>query len=191
MSWRKLGPFTVFDVETTGLSPVYDRIVEIAALRIDIDGTESRFSTLVNPHRRIPYSATRIHHITNEMVADAPGFEVVGTQFMEFVSGTTLVAHNARFDLSFLQESLARCGMIPWEGKTMDTVRLAKGVYPGLFSYKLQELRTVLGLECANGTAHRAASDVEWTAVLLRKALTVLIEAQNEGNSNGNQKNMA
>ena len=181
MSWHKLGPFTVFDIETTGMSRMYDRIVEIAALRIDVDGTESRFSSLVNPRRRIPYSASRIHHITDAMVAGAPGFEVVGAEFMKFASGTTLVAHNALFDLSFLQESLARCGMMIWEGKTMDTLRLARNVYPGLPSYKLQELRSVLGLQCENGTAHRAASDVEWTAVLLRKALTVLIEAQNKG----------
>lgn len=181
MIWHELGPFTVFDVETTGMSPVYDRIVEIAALRIDVDGTESRYSTLVNPGRRIPYAVSRVHHITDDMVADAPCFETVGAAFLEFASGSTLVAHNARFDLSFLQESLARCGMMPWEGKTMDTLRLVRNTHPGLNSYKLQDLRITLDLECGNGTAHRAGSDVEWTAVLLRKSLSVLIEAQNKG----------
>ena len=172
MLWHENGPFTVFDVETTGLSPVYDRIVEIAALRIETDGSKKRFSTLVNPGR--------IHHITDAMVADAPGFETVGAEFSEFIRGSILVAHNARFDLSFLQESLARCGMAPWEGRTMDTVRLARSSYPGLPSYKLQDLRITLGLECEDGVAHRAGSDVEWTAVLLQKTLTHLIKKQFE-----------
>ena len=180
MSWCRLGPFTVFDVETTGMSPARDRIVEIAALRIDTDGTEKRFSTLVNPGRRIPAAATRVHHITDAMVADAPGFETVGAEFTAFAAGSKLVAHNALFDLRFLQESLVRCGCAPWEGDTMDTLRLARSIFPGLPSYKLQDLRIVLDLECSNGTAHRAGSDVEWTAVLLRKALTVLIDAQNK-----------
>ena len=159
------------------MSPVRDRIVEIAALRIDADGTEKRFSTLVNPGRRIPAAATRVHHITDTMVADAPGFEIAGAEFVDFASGSTLVAHNARFDLGFLQESLVRCGCAPWEGKTMDTLRLVRSTYPGLPSYKLQDLRVVLDLECSNGTAHRAGSDVEWTAVLLRKALTTLLNS--------------
>ena len=181
MSWLLQGPYTVFDVETTGMSPVRDRIVEIAALRIDLDGTQSRFSSLINPGRLIPYAASRVHHITDAMVADAPPFEVVGPQFMAFAAGTILVAHNARFDLGFLQESLVRCGMMPWEGKTLDTLRLVRSVYPGLSSCKLQDLRVTLDLECENGTAHRAGSDVEWTAVLLRKTLTTLLEKANRG----------
>ncbi len=186
MNWYENGPFTVFDVETTGRSPVYDRIVEIAALRIEKDGTESRFSTLINPGRRIPYSSSRIHHITDDMVISSPRFEDIAQDFMAFISGSILVAHNARFDLSFLQESLARCGMMIWEGDTMDTLRLARSVFPGLGSYKLQELRITLDLGYHSGIAHRAGGDVEWTAVLLKKALTVLIEAKNKGNKNGN-----
>lgn len=181
MSWLSDAPFTVFDVETTGMSPVRDRIVEIAALRIERDGTERRFSSLVNPGRRIPYAVSRVHHITDAMVADAPGFEIVGKKFMELAAGSTLVAHNARFDLGFLQESLARCGLAVWPQGAMDTVKLARNAYPGLRSYKLQDLRVLLDLECGNGTAHRAGSDVEWTAVLLRKALTVLRNTQNKG----------
>ena len=181
MKWLAQGPFTVFDVETTGMSPVYDRIVEIAALRIEQDGSQKRFSTLVNPGRYIPPAATRVHHITNEMVSSAPYFDTVGAEFSEFISGSTLVAHNARFDLSFLQESLARCGLPLWEGKTLDTLRLVRSTHPGLRSYKLQDLRITLDLECAGGTAHRAGSDVEWTAVLLRKSLNVLIESLQKG----------
>ena len=174
MSWLERGPFTVFDVETTGMSPVNDRIVEIAALRIDKDGSEKRFSTLVNPGRRIPYAASRVHHITDAMVCTAPYFDSVGAAFLEFIEGSTLVAHNAGFDLRFLQNSLARYGMALEKGEAIDTLALARSVYPGLRSYKLQDLRITLDLECGGGVAHRAGSDVEWTAVLLRKALTRL-----------------
>ena len=177
MTWCELGPFTVFDVETTGMSPVYDRIVEIAALRIDKDGRKSRFSALVNPGRRIPAAAVRVHHITEQMVADAPFFDRVGADFLSFAAGTTLVAHNAKFDLGFLQESCVRSGLDIWEGKVLDTLRLVRSTHPGLPSYKLQDLRITLDLQCGNGIAHRAGSDVEWTAVLLEKTLTALIAA--------------
>ena len=177
VSWLALGPFTVFDVETTGMSPRNDRIVEIAALRIDTDGTESRYSTLVNPGRHIPAQSAAVHHITDDMVADAPGFDQVGQEFLQFIRGSILVAHNARFDLGFLQESLARCDLPLWDGKTMDTIRLVKNTHPDLPSYRLQDLRHSLRLDChPEGTAHRAFSDVEWTAQLLQVALTAAMK---------------
>ena len=111
MNWYELGPFTVFDLETTGMSPVNDRIVEIAAMRVEVTGEYSQFHTLLNPSRAIPPGATRVHHITNEMVAEAPRFQHIAHDFLEFARNSTLVAHNARFDLGFLQESLARTGL--------------------------------------------------------------------------------
>ena len=118
-NWYELGPFTVFDVETTGLSPRNDRMVELAALRIDRDGEETVFHTLIHPGRLIPACASRVHHITDEMVADAPHFPQIGHSFLKFISGSTLVAHNARFDLGFLQESLNRGGLPLWKGNTI------------------------------------------------------------------------
>ena len=118
LKWHELGPFTVFDVETTGMSPVGDRIVELAALRVDTDGSEREFHTLINPGRPIPPGVISVHHITDDMVIDAPHFSTVGKMFLDFAAGSTLVAHNARFDLGFLQESLARCGLPLWAGKT-------------------------------------------------------------------------
>ena len=182
MRWHELGPFTVFDVETTGLKPAGDRIVELAALRMEPDGTLRRFGSLVNPGRRIPVGVIRIHHITDAMVADAPSFETVGAAFLDFAAGSTLVAHNARFDLGFLQESLARCGMPLWEGKTLDTVRLLRRTHPGLPSYRLQDLRRVFRLADAEGAcAHRAGSDVDWTMQLLGVALQRIIDSANRG----------
>ena len=179
MRWFELGPFTVFDLETTGMSAVYDRVVEIAARRIDPDGSESCFQTLVNPGRSIPSAVSAVHHITDDMVADSPRFSGAARRFLEFSEGSTLVAHNARFDLSFLQEGLARCGLPLWRGKTLDSLRLVRRCWPGLPSYRLQDLRLLLRLddEAGNDQAHRAGADVYWTTQVLRLSLERALRA--------------
>ena len=179
MKWCELGPFTVFDFETTGMSPVYDRAVELAALRVGPDGSMQAFQSLINPRRSIPPAVTAIHHITDEMVADAPSFYAVAKDFLTFASGSTLVAHNARFDLGFLQEGLARCGLPLWRGKTIDSVRLAKRCFPDLPSYRLQQLRELLHLEDERGNdqAHRAGADVYWTMQVLKLSLERALRA--------------
>ena len=177
-AWYELGPFVVFDVDTTGMNRTMDRIVQLAAQRIDTDGSISTFDSFVNPGRPIPLAAMRVHHITDAMVANAPKFSDVGMRFLDFSSGATLVAHNAIFDLGFLQESLNRCGLPLWRGKTMDSIPLTRRAFPGLPSYRLQELRVALNLdepEEETLTAHRADSDVVWTVRLLRKVLEALI----------------
>ena len=172
MEWFELGPFTVFDVETTGMSPVNDRIVQIAAVRIDRDGTVSRWASFINPGRSIPAGVVAVHHISDEMVASAPVFARAGRDFLEFAKNSTLVAHNARFDLGFLQESLSRTGLPLWKGKTLDTLRLIKTTHPHLPSYKLQSLRAIFQLDSDDSMqAHRADADVEWTIQILAIAL--------------------
>lgn len=178
MKYFELGPFTVFDVETTGMSPVRDRIVQIGAVRIDKDGFISRFNSFVNPGRTIPQALVCVHHITDEMVCSAPGFSRVGRDFLEFARNSTLVAHNARFDLGFLQESLARSGLPLWKGRTLDTLRLIKTTHPGLPSYKLQSLRAVFQLDSNDDMlAHRADADVEWTLQILEIALNAAMKS--------------
>jgi DNA polymerase III epsilon subunit family exonuclease len=182
-NWYELGPFTIFDVETTGLSPRCDRMVELAALRIDRDGEESVFHTLIHPGRPIPACVSRVHHITDDMVADAPHFPQIGHAFLKFISGSTLVAHNARFDLGFLQESLNRGGLPLWKGNTMDTLLLSRRVYPDLRSRKLQDLRVLLDLPdpCnGSGQAHRAGADVVWTKELLKHLLECILSRRAE-----------
>ncbi|OGV52991.1 MAG: hypothetical protein A2X49_10805 [Lentisphaerae bacterium GWF2_52_8] len=171
-----MGPFTVFDLETTGLSPARDRIVEIAGIRVETDGSQKKFEALVNPRRPIPRQASQVHGITDEMVGDAPSFESVGREFLSFASGSTLVAHNARFDLGFLQESLFREGLGTWEGKTLDSIRLMKQAYSGLPSYSLQELRRNFALDDTAGPAHRAGADAAWTLEIFSLALQALLK---------------
>ena len=172
--WHKLGPFTIFDIETTGMSPTTDRIVEIAAIRVDLDGVESRFHSLVNPQCIICEQVIRVHGITNQMVKDSKSFRDIGIEFMTFALGSTLVAHNARFDLSFLQESLHRSGHQTWKGKTLDSIQIIKRSYPGLPSYSLQNLTKNFGLE-AIGQAHRAFVDVELTLEIFRMSMKRLL----------------
>ncbi len=173
MIWSELGPFTVFDLETTGMSPAADRIVELAAVRIERDGTLTRYQSLVNPGCPIPGRAAAVHHISDGMVADAPRFSEVGRAFLELAAESTLVAHNAYFDLGFLQESLARTGLPLWKGKTLDSLRIVKKTHPGLPSYSLQNLRAYFQLASEKEMrAHRAAADVEWTCQLLEIILT-------------------
>jgi DNA polymerase III epsilon subunit family exonuclease len=174
--WHDYGPFTIFDIETTGMSPVYDRIVEIAAIKVELDGTQKRFHSLVNPECFISKKLTRIHGITNEMVAGAPCFRNIGEDFLEFSEASTLVAHNARFDLGFLQESLNRDGIELWKGKTLDSIPLIKQAYPGLPSYSLSALRHIFGLNYNGGPAHRAFADVEWTLEIFSLAMKKLIK---------------
>ena len=93
--------YVVFDLETTGISPKTDEVVEISAVKVEHGKVTDEFSTLVNPKRRIPYGASRVNGITDDMVAEAPFFEQVLEEFLEFIEGFVLVGHNiARFDMS-------------------------------------------------------------------------------------------
>ena len=163
--WHKLGPFTVFDLETTGMSAVRDHIVEIGAVRVETDGTLSRFETLVNPGIPIPYQVIRVHGIDDDMVADAPSFKDAAYPFLDFIRGSKLVAHNARFDFSFLQESLARTALPIWKHGIYDSIVLIRRAYPGLSSYSLPALREslCLGQDIDEARPHRAGYDAEIT----------------------------
>lgn len=174
--WMLTGPYTVFDVETTGMSPVHNRIIEIGAVRIEHDGSISRYETLIHPECTIPYQITRLTGISNEMVANAPTFAEMAKEFLDFIDGSKLVAHNARFDLAFLMESLGRTPDLPlWTNGAYDTLSLSRKAYPGLPSYSLKTLKQALqlGVEI-DGTAHRALYDAEITMELFRKVMQQL-----------------
>jgi len=162
--WMKSGPFTVFDFETTGMSPKRDEIVEIGAVRMDVNGNLTRFESLVNPCIPIPARATSVHGITDEMVYKSPVFKDIAGKFLKFIDGSKLVAHNARFDYSFLQESLMRNGFQPLNGGVYDSVILTRKAFPGLPAYSLQALQRGFYLQCDYpGKAHRAGYDAELT----------------------------
>ncbi|MCX8032354.1 MAG: exonuclease domain-containing protein [Thermoleophilia bacterium] len=150
-------PFVALDLETTGSRPGVSKITEIGAVRIEGLKEVARFNTLVNPMRPIPPMITRITGITQEMVADAPRIEEVLPEFLEFLQGAVVVAHNAAFDVGFLNYELARLkGRKLGEG-AIDTLPLSRVLLPGLPNYRLHTLAEALSAPVA--ACHRALAD--------------------------------
>ena len=163
----------VIDTETTGVSERKDELTQIAAARLERGEITEWFVTFVNPGKPIPDEISHLTNIFDTDVADAPTPVEACEQLARFVGDATLVAHNALFDLGFLQESLARTGLPLWSGKTLDSLRLLRKTHPGLPSYSLQSLRAYFQLPSEKGmNAHRAGADVEWTVKVLEIALT-------------------
>ncbi len=159
---RSYEEFVVFDLETTGFGPA-ERITEIGAVKLDHREVTGTFSRLVNPGRPIPRQIQLLTGITDELVADAPPIEAALPDFLAFAEGLPLVAHNAPFDCSFLFREAGKLGLeisVP----VVDTLRLARRVWPRLPSYKLTFLTDYFCIE--QSSAHRAWCDAEATAKL-------------------------
>jgi DNA polymerase-3 subunit epsilon len=159
--------YVVLDLETTGGSPVHDRITEIAAVRIE-DGREvARWSTLVNPGTTIPMFIQQLTGISNQMVREAPRFAEVAPHLLDLLDGAVLVAHNARFDHSFLLNEFARLDTA-LRVKTLCTVRLSRLLYPQHRSHGLDAIMQRHGL--SSSARHRAMGDVDMVLAWLRIA---------------------
>lgn len=156
--------YAVIDIETTGGSARHERITEIAVYIHDGSRIIDEYSTLINPERNIPYFITSMTGITNEMVEDAPKFYEVAKKIVELTEGKVFVAHNARFDYSFIRQEF---GMLGYNFKRpmLDTVSLSRKLLPGHRSYSLGNLCSDLGIEI-NGR-HRASGDAMATVKLL------------------------
>lgn len=160
--------YAVFDLETTGISCEDDLVVEIAAIRV-VDGRiAEEFSTLVNPQISIPYWATAVNGITDDMVADAPLFDVALKEFSEFVGDMILVGHNIHtFDMRFIWRDARK-----YYGKTVgndyiDTLPLARLYLPQLGQYTLSALADYYGI--ASDGAHRALYDCRMNQKVFEK----------------------
>jgi DNA polymerase-3 subunit epsilon len=156
--------FIAFDTETTGLYPVMDRLVEIGAVRFGHDGEEiAVFEQLINPDTSIPPEAQQVNHITDSMVAGMPRIEAVLPRFLDFVgsSESILIAHNAPFDIGFIGVDLLRLGLGFPLNPVFDTKLVAQAVMPGLPTYSLEKLGTLL--DVIDGQEHRALADARIT----------------------------
>ncbi len=159
--------YVLLDLETTGGSPVHDRITEIAAVRVQ-DGKEiARWSTLVNPKTAISGFIQSLTGITNEMVASAPEFAEVAPQLLDLLDGAVLVAHNVRFDHGFLLHEFARID-VALRVKTLCTVRLSRLLCPQHRGHGLDAIMRRHGL--ATGSRHRAMGDVDMVLAWLALA---------------------
>jgi DNA polymerase III epsilon subunit family exonuclease len=163
-----------FDIETTGLDPEKEEILEVAGMKFTFERSNGKlaakgigqFQSLVKPGKRISEEVTRIHNITNQMVEDAPGLQSVLQGFFRFCGlSSILVAHNASFDASFLAKGIRRhCLVIP-QNPIVDSLKLIRKILPEYASHKLGEVARKLGdqtgLALKQSELHRAAYDCE------------------------------
>ena len=161
--------FTALDIETTGLSPSFCGIVEIAALKVQPDGSALTFQTLVDPQCYIPDAVISIHGITNDMVRGLPSARKVVPRLVEFVGTSPLVLHNAPFDMSFLNPVLEQTGLSWRSPAVFDTLPLSRRAFPGLRSYSLENLSRFFDFD--SGGHHRALADCRYCAQLFLRIL--------------------
>ena len=154
------GEYVVFDIETTGFSPYSDRITEISALLVRDMAIvpDASFSTLVNPQKPIPGVVSDITGITDKMVANAPLEREAVASFLDFAQDRVLVAHNARFDMGFINAASKRNGFKS-NLACLDTLALSRLLLPGLENHKLDTLARRLNFVAFNH--HRAEADAE------------------------------
>ena len=163
--------YVVFDIETTGFSPVNNKIIEIGAVKVTNGEIVDRFSTFVNPEVPIPFEIEKLTNINDSMVMEADTIETVLPQFMEFIDGTILVAHNANFDVSFIRENCKRQD-IDFDYTYVDTVAIARTLLTGQAKYTLDAVAKTLGISLDNH--HRAVDDAECTAEIFVKFIAML-----------------
>ncbi len=165
--------FVVFDLETTGFSALGDKIIEIGAVKVTDGEIVDSYSTFVNPKIPIPFEITNLTSITDEMVMEAPTIDVVLPEFLEFIGDAVLVAHNASFDVGFVEENCKRLGYEK-EFSYMDTVALARVLLPSLSKFKLNVVAKALDISLENH--HRAVDDAKATAEIFIKFVEMLKE---------------
>ena len=170
--------YAIVDIETTGGSAQFEKITEIAIYQHNGNKITGEFISLVNPERNIPYFITNLTGITNEMVEDAPRFFEIARKIIGMTEGRTFVAHNARFDYSFIRQEYKSLGF-NFKRNILDTVALSRKLLPGHASYSLGNICKDLNINI-NGR-HRAGGDAQATTRLLE----ILIAKDTEFNERG------
>ena len=164
--------YVVFDIETTGFDPFNDKIIEIGAVKMRGKEIIGEFSEFVNPEIPIPPKITELTTITDEMVANAEKIETVLPKFLEFCANTTVVAHNAKFDVGFIKQKTIDQGL-EYSPSVIDTLPLARTLLPELNKYGLASL--VDYFEITLETHHRAVDDAKATAEVFQKFLYMIL----------------
>ena len=150
--------YVVFDLETTGVSPYNDEVIEISAVKARKGKVVEEFSELVNPQRTIPFAASRVNNITDDMVSDAPFFDEVLRNFLKFVGEDVLVGHNIQsFDMKFIYRDCERYFHQLITNDYVDTLILAKRCFPEWRHRRLGDLADYYGISTQG--VHRALAD--------------------------------
>ena len=150
--------YVVFDLETTGISSAADEVIEISAIKVKAGQVIAEFSTLVNPGRSIPFAASQVNGITDDMVKNSPSFERAFAEFLKFAGNEILVGHNIHnFDMKFLYRDARRFWNATLNNDYIDTLQMARVCLPQLGHHRLTDLAEYYGI-CSEG-AHRALCD--------------------------------
>lgn len=166
--------YVVFDVETTGLSAMYHRIIELAAVKVKNGEIIDRFEAFANPHHPLSQTTIELTGITDDMVKNASEIEEVLRDFKAFMGEDILVAHNASFDMGFLNIGFERMGEPRATNPVIDTLELGRFLYPNMKNHRLNTLCKTFNIDLTQH--HRAIYDAEATGYLLWKMLTDTVE---------------
>ncbi len=157
-----LDDYTVVDIETTGMSPAYNKILEISAIKIRNGKPIDKFSRLINPHENIPYFIRNLTGITNEMVIrDGEELEEVLSSFKDFLQDDIIVGHNVNFDVNFLYDNFANTLNFPLTNDFVDTLKIARKHLKSIEHHKLDDLTDYYGVRARD--KHRALNDCDLT----------------------------
>ncbi|MFD1037950.1 PolC-type DNA polymerase III [Virgibacillus byunsanensis] len=170
------GTYVVFDVETTGLSAVYDTIIELAGVKIKHGEIVDRFESFANPHHPLAQITTDLTGITDDMVKDAPEIDDVLKDFYKWMGDSILVAHNASFDIGFVNEGFKKINYEKVKNPVIDTLELARFLFPELKNHRLNTLCKHLDIELTQH--HRAIYDAEATGYLLWNLVKGLLKKE-------------
>lgn len=179
---RKYTPdYVVYDLETTGISCQWDEVIEISAIRVRGGHPVSTFTQLVNPGRPIPYGASSVNHIYDNMVADKPDFSQVLGEFLDFIGDDVLVGHNIkRFDMNFIYRDCQRYFGQTIDNDYIDTLHMAKQCFPAWKHRRLENLAEHYGISTQG--AHRALQDCHMNQQVFElMARDIAKAANNEG----------
>ena len=167
-----LNSFVAFDLETTGLSPVHDRILEIAAIKVHRNAAVDTFESLINPGISIPHHITKINGIDNSMVETAPRIDEILPSFIQFIGDYSLVAHNASFDMQFLCYHARQHGCTI-ENPSIDSLALCRKAFPECRNHKLQTIARHIHYTTED-TYHRSLSDTKALVAIYIKCCSLL-----------------
>lgn len=159
---KSLSNYVVIDLETTGLDPKYDSIIEFGAIRYRNSSPSDTFSTLVNPGFEIDSFIEELTGITNAELAQAPALSTVLPSFLEFVGNDIVIGHNVNFDVNFIYDATETFGLSPFSNNFVDTMRISRRLFKEYSHHRLSDLIDRFGIE-ANGL-HRALADCHATA---------------------------
>ncbi|HOE17900.1 MAG TPA: 3'-5' exonuclease [Syntrophorhabdaceae bacterium] len=156
--------YIVFDIETTGLFVEKGhRVIEVGAIKVDGGAMGEEFQSLINTDKPIAKAAWKVHGITAEMLAGQHEAKEVFSAFRDFAGTSTLVAHNAAFDVGFLRREFMRAGLV-FNSRHKCTLEMSRKLFPGLGNYKLETIARHLGIPVDKTRRHRALDDARLTA---------------------------